>query len=78
MSFFSRIFRKPEAELERLVDEIEINLSNNYKSVAHAARVKLGERNEELYSLGLINEEKYKFFRRKYETYTESMKNYHH
>ena len=52
--------------------------SNNYKSVAHAARAKLGERTEELYALGKISEEKYKFFRRKYEIYTESMKNYHH
>lgn len=78
MGLFSRLISKPERELDRIIDDIEINLSNNYKSVAHAARERLGERTRELYSLGLINEERYKRYLRIYEQYTQSMKNYRH
>ena len=78
MSIFSRLFKRPEAELDRIVEEIKINLANNYKSVAHAARVRLGERADELYSLGKINDERHRYYKRIYEEYTQSMRNYHH
>ena len=78
MSMLSRLFKKPESELDRIIDEIKVNLENNYKSVAHAARERLGTRTEELFSLGKINEDKYRYYKRIYEEYTQKMRNYHH
>ena len=78
MGLFARLFSRPERELDRLIEEIDINLSNNYKSVAHAARIKLGERVAELYSLSQISEDCYRHYNRVYEQYTEKMKNYRH
>lgn len=78
MGLFSRWFSKPEKELDRLIEEIDINLSNNYKSVAHAARERLGERTREMYELRLIGEESYKHYICVYDQYTEMMKNYRH
>lgn len=69
---------KAVKELDSLIDEMKINLANNYKSTAHAAREKLGDRCETLYSEGKLKEAEYKKYKGIYEEYTELLKNYHH
>lgn len=65
-------------ELDGIIHEIEVNLSNNYKSVAHEKRRLLGERVEALYQEGKLKEKDYHSYRARYETYTQVMKDYHH
>ena len=65
-------------ELDALVDEMKINLANNYKSTAHAARIRLGERAEALYAAGSLSEQEYRRYRDIYTRYTEMLKDYHH
>jgi len=74
-----KLFRsKYERELDSIIDEMKINLANNYKSTAHAAREKLGRRCEELYSEQLISESVYKKYRAIFDEYTIKLKDYHH
>ncbi len=74
-----RLFRtSAEKELDNIIDEIRINLQNNYKEPAHNARRRLGERTEELHAEGKLKEEAYQRYHRTFEEYTEMMKNYHH
>lgn len=74
-----KLFRsKAEKELDALIEEMKIDLANNYKSTAHAAREKLGSRCEELFREGKLNEAEYREYRAVYERYTEMLKDYHH
>ncbi len=74
-----RWFRsKAVKELDDIIFEIDVNLQNNYKSTAHAARKKLGERVEVLWQEGKLKEKDYFYYRARYETYTQVMKDYHH
>ena len=74
-----RWFRsKAVKELDDIIFEIDVNLQNNYKSTAHAARKKLGERVEALWQEGKLKEKDYFYYRARYETYTQVMKDYHH
>lgn len=74
------LFQKMRAkrELDGIIHEIDVNLANNYKSVAHDNRKKLGVRVEELYQAGALKEKDYLAYRARYETYTQVMKDYHH
>ncbi|NCA93494.1 hypothetical protein EOM82_09785 [bacterium] len=72
------MFGSKSHELEEIKKEIDINLQNNYKSVAHEKRKLLGVRAEELYQAGKIKEKDYKKYIRIYDEYTEMMKDYHH
>lgn len=65
-------------ELDGIIEDIEINLSNNYKDVAHEARRRLGRRVEELWAEGKLKEKEYLAYRARFETYTQVMKDYHH
>ena len=69
---------KAEKELESILDELRANLENNYKSTAQAARVKLGERCEALYAEGKLKEEAYRRYKKLFEEYSLTMRNYHH
>lgn len=69
---------RAEKELDGIIEEIEINLSNNYKDVAHDARRRLGRRVEELWAEGKLKEKSYRAYRARFETYTQVMKDYHH
>ena len=69
---------RAKKELEAIAHEIDVNLANNYKSVAHDNRKKLIERTEVLYREGKLKEKDYLEFRKRYETYTQVMKDYHH
>ncbi len=77
--FIMKLFRSAaERELDRLREEIDIDLSNNYKSVAHDARKRFGARIEELYAAGRLKEADYLVYRAQFDDYTEKMKDYHH
>ncbi|MBQ7365027.1 MAG: hypothetical protein IJW46_05470 [Clostridia bacterium] len=65
-------------ELDAIIFEIDVNLQNNYKSTAHEARKKLGERVEALWQAGKLREKDYFYYHARYETYTQVMKDYHH
>lgn len=69
---------KAEKQLDSIIDEIKVNLENNYKSLAHDARRRLGETIEKLRAEGVLNDKVYAEYRRIYEDYTEKMKDYHH
>ena len=74
-----RWFRsKAVKELDAIVFEIKVNLSNNYKSTAHEARKKLGVRVEELYREGKLKKSEYDSYRAQYEQFTVMMRDYHH
>lgn len=74
-----KLFRSSgERELDGIIEDMKINLANNYKSTAHAAREKLGARCEQLFSQGRINEKTYKKYKTLYEEYTVMLKDYHH
>jgi len=73
------LFRsKAVRELDSIIDDIKINLSNNYKEPAHKARLRLGQRCQELYEQKRISEKEYKKYMTVYEEYTVMMKDYHH
>ena len=69
---------KAEKELDLLIFELQQNLENNYKSVAHEYRKKLGLRLEELHNAGSLDEKAYTAYRAVYDEYSEKMKDYHH
>lgn len=74
-----KLFRSAaEKELDNLIDEMKINLANNYKSTAHAARIKLGERCEVLHHEGKLKDADYTKYRAIFDEYTEMLKDYHH
>ncbi len=70
--------RRAKKELDALRAEIDINLMNNYKSVAHEARIRFGQRIEEMYKESRIDEATYKEYKRVYGEYCEKMANYRH
>ena len=74
------LFRNLRAkkELDGIIHEIDVNLANNYKSVAHDNRKKLIECTEALNQAGALKEKDYQYYRMRYETYTQVMKDYHH
>lgn len=69
---------RAKKELDGIIHEIDVNLANNYKSVAHENRKKLIERTETLFREGKLKEKDYFEYRKRYETYTQVMKDYHH
>ena len=76
MTFFRNL--RAKKELDSIIHEIDVNLANNYKSVAHENRKKLIERTEALYRDGALKDKDYFEYRKRYETYTQVMKDYHH
>ena len=76
MMFFRNL--RAKKELDGIIHEIDVNLANNYKSVAHENRKKLIERTEALYAGGALKDKDYSEYRKRYETYTQVMKDYHH
>ena len=77
--FLNNLFKsKAERELDAILGELRANLENNYKSTAHAAREKLGERCEALHAEGRLREDAYKKYKKLYEEYTLAMRDYHH
>lgn len=67
---------KAKKELNALRAEIDANLTNNYRAPAQAARVRFGERIDELYREGKINLKTYKDYKLIYGEYCEKMENF--
>ncbi|MCD7783274.1 MAG: hypothetical protein LUI15_05235 [Firmicutes bacterium] len=67
------------SENQRLkTQEIDANLSNNYRAPAQAARVKFGERIDEMKANGEIDEKNYKKWKLIYGEYCEKMEGFGH
>ena len=74
-----RIFRsKAERELDGIITELQQYLANNYKDQAHSARERLHTRAVELHEAGNLNDERFSFYEKQYERFTETMKGYSH
>lgn len=74
-----KLFRTAaERELDGIIEDMKINLANNYKEPAHKARERLGQRAEELYAEGRLKAAAYRRYRGIYEEYTIRLKDYHH
>ncbi len=71
----TKIARK---EIEGIFRDIQINLENNYKDLAIAARKRAEERLEDLKVSGELADKDYKALKKKLDEYTERMKGYHH
>ena len=69
---------KAVKELDNIINDININLSNNYKEPAHKARHRLEARCRELFNENRISEKEFKRYMTVYEQYTVMMKDYHH
>ena len=65
-------------ELEQLVFTMQQNLENNYKDAAQQARVRFGERLQELHEAGALREKEYHRFSVLYTEYSMKMTGYHH
>lgn len=67
-----------EKEMKKLLYEIQINLENNYKDLAIAARQQAQERLDELHDSGELIGKPYERLKKQLEGYTERMIGYHH
>ena len=65
-------------ELDGILNELKINLANNYKDLAHDALKKLHATLEEYYQSGQIKEKDYKKYKKVADDYSDRMADYHH
>ncbi len=74
------LFFKSKAvkELDKITEDIDQYLMNNYKDLAHESRLKLEKRTEELYSEGKISEKEHHAYMLKFRQYSFKMRDYHH
>lgn len=73
------LFRsKTVKTLDSIIEDIKINLSNNYKEPAHNARKKLNEKIEEFHQGGTLKDKEYTKYKMIADKYNEMMKDYHH
>lgn len=72
------LLRKKCKELEAIIQELQVNLENNYKDLAHDALKKLHGTLEDKFTTGKISERDYKKYKKIAEDYSAKMANYHH
>lgn len=73
------LFRsKAQKELDYILAELKNYLSNNYKDPAQECRRKLGEKSEQYYRAGKLNDRQYRYYQNLFRQYTAQMKDYHH
>ncbi|MBE6607611.1 MAG: hypothetical protein E7633_03530 [Ruminococcaceae bacterium] len=65
-------------ELDNIINDIDQYLMNNYKDLAHDARLRLEKRTEELFSEGKLNEKQHHAYMLKFRQYSYKMRDYHH
>lgn len=70
--------RKYKLILNNKLDELKINLENNYKDLAHKALNEYMSILEQLHHDGNICEKTYSRYLKTGEKYKENMKDYHH
>ncbi len=70
--------KQAKNEIETLLNDIQINLENNYKDLAIGARKKAEIRLGELEKTGELKDKDYKKLKTRLDDYTNRMKGYHH
>ena len=70
--------RKYKLILDSKLDELKMNLENNYKDLAHGALKEYHAILEDLHDRGCISERTYLKYLKTGEKYKEDMKDYHH
>lgn len=72
------LLRKKCRELDAIIQELQVNLENNYKDLAHDALKKLHGTLEDKLTAGEIKERDYRKYKKIAEDYSAKMANYHH
>lgn len=70
--------RSVRMELESIINELQVNLENNYKDLAHDALKKLHATLEENLATGRMKEKDYNKYKKIADDYSNKMANYHH
>lgn len=65
-------------ELEDILNELRVNLENNYKDLAHDALKKLHNTLENYFEQGLLKEKDYARYKKIADDYSAKMADYHH
>lgn len=69
---------KVKKQVNAAINELDMNLSNNYKDLAHKALRELDELVNKLYDDGDLKEKDYMILSAKVDEYKRSMSGYHH
>lgn len=72
------IKRRIRLELEALLNEMKINLENNYKDLAHEALKKLHTTLEDYHETGILKDKDYNKYKQVANEYSMRLKDYHH
>lgn len=75
---FNNISKTRKNEIEKLFNEIQINLENNYKDLAIGARKEAEEKLDLYKEQGELKEKDYIKLKKRLDEYTTKMKGYHH
>lgn len=70
--------RSVRMELETIIQELQVNLENNYKDLARDALKKLHATLEENLATGRMKEKDYNKYKKIADDYSNKMVNYHH
>lgn len=70
--------RSIRMELDSIIRDLQVNLENNYKDLAHDALKKLHGTLEAYLNNGTIKEKDYKKYKKIADDYSAKMANYHH
>ena len=70
--------RSVRMELETIIQELQVNLENNYKDLARDALKKLHATLEENLATGRMKEKDYNKYKKIADDYSNKMTNYHH
>lgn len=70
--------RSVRVELESVINELQVNLENNYKDLAQDALKKLYATLEENLATGKMKEKDYNKYKKIADDYSAKMANYHH
>ena len=70
--------RSVRLELDGILNELKMNLANNYKDLAHDALKKLHATLDEYYDGGMMKEKDYDKYKKIADDYSAKMADYHH
>lgn len=70
--------KKAKQELEAKLQELKMNLANNYKDLAQAALKELQQALEQYQDSGELKEKDYRKYKQIADGYAMQMMNYHH
>jgi len=70
--------RSVRIELDCILNDLRINLENNYKDLAHDALKRLHDTLENYLENGVLKEKDYKKYKKIADDYSAKMADYHH